>query len=95
MWAEIGTGSAVVGLVGIIFRYQYNWMKQQKNYLFQRDGRSIYVPRVECSQIGDRIFNKLDVIERKQDISAGDFTSVLVKLARIEEQIKKNNGNKK
>ena len=59
MWTEIATAGGLLGMVGMIVKFQHNQIrdirKQHKQNLFKPDGRTVYIPRPECEEKSDRI----------------------------------------
>ena len=67
MWAEAITAGGVLGLVGMVFRFQQTRInkmeKGRKQDLYQPNGQTNYIPRVECKAVQETFCNKIDEVK--------------------------------
>ena len=67
MWTEAITAGGILGLVGMVFRFQQAKIGKmetgRKKDLYRPDGQTNYVPRAECSSTKEAFCDKIDEVK--------------------------------
>jgi len=102
MWTEAITAGGVLGLVGMVFRLQHSRINKmesnRKQDLYQPNGLTNYIPRVECKATQHTFCNKIDEVksliismdekrEEAKDAYHEEQKNIAVKLAAIEAKL--------
>ena len=102
MWIESISGGVVLILVAGVVKFQNSRMKtmesDRKKELYQKNGQSIYVPRVDCLPVQETFCKKIDEVkslilqmdekrEEAKDIYHEEQKKIAVQLASIEAKL--------